>query len=368
MDSNQNKIRAKRYSTWKTRLFLFDIVVSLIGILVFQVFFAQVLSEVALNISANFYLALSIFISVFLVFLYVITLPLHYISTFVMEHRYSLSRQTFWAWAVDEIKSNMISFVILFFSVQVLYVFLRNFSEYWWLLSAVCWIFFSVILARFMPVVLLPLFYKYSPILDGSLKKSIIDLSQKAGIKLIDVCQIDFSNKTTKSNAALIGLGKSRKVILADNLIREFSQEEIEAVVAHEFGHFKYKHMWRLLLFSAVSTLISFFILSIGLNYVAVNTVSIGLSDMKLFPVLVLLIGIMNVFLLPVQNYYSRCLERQADRFSLDLTGSSEHFVSTMNKLAEKNLADTDPSKIKKIFFYNHPPICERIEMARKRK
>jgi len=180
----------------------------------------------------------------------------------------------------------------------------------------------------------------------------------------MDVCRIDFSRKTVKANAAVVGLGRTRKVILADTLTDKFTPAEVDAVVAHEFGHCRYRHTWQLLALSGVITLAGFFILSlIAKNMVALMGAS-GLSDLRLLPALVFLVMLFGLALLPAQNLFSRVLERQADRFAIALTGDPESFISVMQRLAEVNLAEANPSLLKKIFLYTHPPVSERIRMA----
>lgn len=191
-----------------------------------------------------------------------------------------------------------------------------------------------------------------------------MDLAKKANLNLMDVCKIDFSRKTVKANAALVGLGSTRKVILADTLLENFTQDEVCAVVAHEFGHFKYKHIWQLLLFSAGMTIMGFWILYAFREKIMLFTGAMSLSDLRLLPIFMLLMILFNMAILPLANLVSRTLENEADRFSLNLTGNPETFISVMRKLASMNLADISPSKLKKIFLYDHPPISERIKRA----
>jgi STE24 endopeptidase len=213
-------------------------------------------------------------------------------------------------------------------------------------------------------VLIIPIFFKYIPIENKELKERILDLARRARVPLTDVCQIDLSTKTKKANAALVGLGRTRKVILADTLTNEFTIEEVEAVVAHEFGHFKYRHIWQLLAFSGAVTLAGFYILSLVADKAVNLTGASGLDDLYLFPVLLLLMIFFGLIILPWQNLFSRVLERQADRFTLDITSDAGTFISVMRKLASMNLADVDPSWWRKVLFYDHPPIAERIKMA----
>ena len=365
MSGEYASARAKKYSAIKTRIFVADLVLTVVLLAVFQLFLSRPVSRMALDIHSNFYIACFLFACAFLFFMYVASFPLQLIGSFFVERRFGLSKQDMGAWLTDEAKSAALSFALSIGCIQAFYLVLRNFPTAWWVIAAAAWIFFTVVLARFLPVLIIPIFFKYSPIEDHPLRERIMALAKKAEVRLTDVCKIDFSRKTSKANAALVGLGKTRKVILADTLIDGFSPEEVEAVVAHEFGHFKYKHMWQLLGFSAVMTMAGFFILSLIAGKIVVMTGASGLSDLYLFPVLVFLMGAFGIILLPAQNFFSRVLERQADRFALDITKEPGEFISVMEKLASMNLADVAPSRLKKFFLYNHPPINERIRMAK---
>lgn len=356
--------KSKNYSAVKTRIFVIDIFITLISLGVFQCFLARPISRLSYGVSPNFYLAALVFSFLFLTFLYFVSFPTHIISSFFVERHFSLSRQTFLAWFKDEGKSVVLSLVLSVGCIEVFYLILRNFPNLWWVITAAAWIFFSIVMARFMPVLLIPLFYKYLPLENDDLKSRILRLAERSGIDLMDVCRIDLSRKTAKANAALVGLGKTRKVILGDTLTDSFTLDEVEAVVAHEFAHFKCRHMAKLLAASAAITLLGFFILFVASGRIAQLMGASGISELFLLPVITLLLSVFGIILMPFQNFFSRVLEREADAFALRVTSSPDTFISVMKKLGEMNLADTDPSLVKKIFLYDHPPIKERIMMA----
>ncbi|MBD3426259.1 MAG: M48 family metalloprotease [Candidatus Omnitrophica bacterium] len=366
MSGESSREKSKRYSAIKTRLFVADIFLSVVAIGAFQFILSRPVSRFAFGLHENFYLACLIYLAAFLAFVYMVGLPLNFYGSFLVERDFGLSRQDLGGWLWDEVKSVLLSFFLYAACIEGFYLILRNFPIYWWLIAAAVWIFFSVFLTRIMPVVLIPLFYRYSPIEDDSLKKRIMSLAKKTHIKLTQVCQIDFSRKTSKANAALVGLGSTRKVILADTLVNGFEPDEVEAVVAHELGHQKYLHIWQLLAFSSLVTFAGFFLLSRVAGRIVAVTGASGLSDIYILPLLVLLMLGFGLVLLPVQNWFSRLLEKQADSFTLRITGNPDSFIRVMSKLADMNLAEIDPSFLKKIFMYNHPPINERIEMARR--
>ncbi|MDD5634283.1 MAG: M48 family metallopeptidase [Candidatus Omnitrophica bacterium] len=358
--------KAERYSAIKTRLIVADFIVSFLFLVGFQCFLSKRTALFSAGLTDNFYLQCLMFSGLLLFLSYVVGLPVHFVSSFIVEKKFCLSTQDLRGWAVDEMKSLAISFVFFVFCVEAFYLILRVFPGHWWLVASFGWIFFTVILTKIFPVLLIPVFFKYSSLSDGALKEKVLVMAKKAKIDLLDVCQIDFSRKTKKANAALTGLGGTRRVILTDTLLGEFSPGEIEAVVAHEFGHFKLRHIWQLLFFSGVFTILGFFVLSKVIGWVVSISGASSVSDLYLFPIMMLLMFISGIMLLPVQNYFSRILERDADLFALELTNNPENFIAMMRKLGEKNLADMSPSKIKKIFLFNHPPIFERINMAKK--
>jgi Zn-dependent protease with chaperone function len=358
--------RSKHYSVIKTRIFLIDLVLTVVALAVFQAFFSIPVANAAREVSSNFFVVCFIYSTVFLFFMYITSLPLNIYSAFYIEHRFGLSDQKIFAWCGDQVKSAVLTFMVAVIGIEVFYLLLRSCPNWWPLALAFVWILFSVVLTRIAPVIVVPLFFHYLPVEDEELGGRLIALSRAAGISLMDICRIDFSKKTKKANAALVGLGKSRKVILADTLTDEFTHSEIEMVVAHELGHHKFCHIWQLLAFSGVVTTVGFYLLYLVLGRVSMLLGVSSSSDLSIFPMLIFLLMAFSLAVLPLQNFFSRILEKQADRFALDLTGEPAIFIRTMEKLGEMNLADLNPSALKKIFLYNHPPINERIEMAKK--
>ena len=358
--------RSKRYSVIKTRIFLIDLVLTVISLAVFQAFISLPVANAVREVSSNFFIVCFIYSTVFLFFMYIASLPLNVYSAFYVEHRFGLSNQKIMAWCGDQAKSAGLTFIVAIIGIEVFYLLLRSCPNWWPLALAFVWVLFSVVLTRIAPIIVVPLFFRYLPVEDEGLRERLTALSNAAGISLMDICRIDFSKKTKKANAALVGLGKSRKVILADTLTDEFTLPEIEMVVAHEFGHHKFRHIWLLLAFSGVVTTVGFYLLYLVLGRVSMLLGASSSSDLSIFPTLIFLLMAFSLAVLPLQNFFSRILERQADRFALDLTKEPAIFARTMEKLGEMNLAELTPSTLKKIFLYSHPPINERIEMAKK--
>lgn len=353
-----------RYSAVKWKFFVADIFLTAVFIIVFQFFLSRPCLSLAEGITQNFYAEAFIYGVLFMLFMYLVSLPLHFADSFAVEHVFRLSEQKIGAWLADEVKSSVLSFLLWAACVEVFYLIAKNSPDLWWLITAVLWVGFSVVLARLMPVLLIPIFFKYMPIEDGSIRERIVKLAERCGVKLLDVCQIDLSRKTRKANAALVGLGKTRKVIMADTLMREFTPEEAETVVAHEFGHYRFLHMWQLLAVSGVVTVLGFYFLSLVAGGTASFLGARGPADLYMMPSLILIMSFFGMLILPVQNWFSRRLEREADRYAIKMAGSPETFIAVMKKLASMNLAETDPPLLRKILLYNHPPIGERIRMA----
>ncbi len=309
----------------------------------------------------------------FAVFLYVVMLvliskvlglPLDYYS-FRLEHRYQLSNQKMRAWMWDEIKGLLVTLVLSSLLVELLYFIVREFPQHWWILAWFGFLCVVVLLAQLAPVILFPIFYKFEPLQDEVLKTRLVRLGERAGTKVRGVYKWHLSEKTKKANAALTGLGNTRRVILADTLLENYSPDEIEAVLAHELGHHVHKHIFKGIAAQAVVTLVGFWAANWALQYsIARWHIFVTLSDFANLPLLVLVFAALSFLLMPAMNAFSRYNERQADRYAFENTGSIAPFISSMNKLANQNLAERAPSKWVEWWFYSHPSISRRITAA----
>ena len=359
-----NDKRAKQYTRQKYYLFFIDLIFTALFLIAYQFMFSSYFKNFSHSFSHNAYIIIVIYISIFCLINYFLSFPLDFYRSYILEHKFLLSNQRFFEWLKDEFKRAIISFIVFLILIHGFYIILRNSGSLWWLWSSLAYLGFNLLFARILPTFILPLFYKYSRIYDENLKKNIYDLAKRSSIKLIDIFQIDFSKKTKKANAALIGLGKSRRVILADNLIKEFNQEETLAVLAHEFAHHKMFHLWKIIMFSGVTGLAGFYLLSLARNKVVEINNADGLYDIVLLPSILFLLFVFSISIKPIQSAYSRLLESQADKFTLDITNAPGVFISLMKKLSRLNLSDENPPTFIKYMLYDHPPISERIEMA----
>lgn len=221
-----------------------------------------------------------------------------------------------------------------------------------------------MILARLVPIIIIPLFFKYKKLSDEVLRQRILNLAKKMKIKLLDVFEIDFSKKTLKANAAFVGMGKTRRVILADTLKDKYTPEEIEVILAHEFAHYKMKHLLKLILLNSLVTLGCFYLIFRTSGSVLAAFGFSSLSDIAALPVVIIYFTLFGIITQPLTNLISRRFEKDADIAALKVTQNKDAFISMMNKLADQNLADRNPHPLIKFYFFDHPPISERISLA----
>lgn len=308
----------------------------------------------------------------FAVFLYVLMLvviskllgaPLEYYS-FRLEHEYHLSNQRTRSWLWDEMKGLVVGLVLATIVVELLYVLIRH-VQHWWLLAWAVFLGLFVLLAQLAPVVLFPIFYKFEPMENEELCRRLVLLSERAGTRVRGVYKWKLSEKSKKANAALTGLGATRRIILADTLLDHYSNDEIEAVLAHELGHHVHRHILKSILVQAGITLLGFWVANEVLRY-AVERWNMfeTMSDFANLPLLVLVATVLSFLLMPALNAYSRFNERQADRYCFKSVAGVDPFVTAMTKLADQNLAEKTPSRWVEWFFHSHPAISKRIAAA----
>ena len=259
----------------------------------------------------------------------------------------------------------MLGFLLGLILVEVIYIFLERFGETWWIWAACFWLFLSFVLAKITPNVIIPLFYKYQTLNNPSLRNRIFKLFDSCRVSLKDVYAIDMSTKTKKANAFLCGLVTSRRVVLSDTLLNEFSDDEVEVVVAHELGHLKHSDILKMLFIQAVVIFVGLFLVAQLLKKALIVFQLKGIDDIAFLPGILFVFMIFSFILQPVLNGYSRVMERAADRYSLEKTGNAQAFVTLMFKLGEMNLSEFLPSRAIEIFLYDHPPIQKRVDAAR---
>ena len=294
-----------------------------------------------------------------------ITAPLSYYSGFVLSHRYGLSTLTLRGWLNDQLKSFALSIVFEILVVELIYLLLAIQPQLWWLWVALTLLFFSVVMANLAPVLLLPLFYKFSPLPDGELKQRLVSLADRAHTHIQGVFTMHMSSKTTAANAALMGLGNTRRIVLGDTMVDRYTPDEIEVVLAHELGHHVHRDIWKLIVSQSLFMLVGLFLFNLCLTWAVDNLNRYqGIADPATLPLLLVLTGVFGFIIAPLTNSFSRAIEYQADEYALYATHMIEPFKSAMTRLANQNLAEIEPSPVIEFLFYDHPSIGKRLKHA----
>jgi STE24 endopeptidase len=313
---------------------------------------------------AHYWLALFFYVGLLAVISKVISLALD-VYGFRLEHRFHLSNQGWGSWVWDEIKGWLLGLVLGTVAAEIVYASIRAWPDFWWLIAWAAFIGLMIFFAQIAPVVLFPLFYKFKPLENDELKARLVSLGERAGARVRGVYEWKLSEKSKKANAALTGLGNTRRIILADTLLQNYSADEIEAILAHELGHHAHKHMLKGILIQVGVTFAGFWAANEVLRYAIYSRHMFEhLSDFADLPLLVLVSSVISLLLAPALNAWSRHNERQADLYSWKSTPSIEPFITSMTKLADQNLAEREPSRLVEILFHSHPPISKRIRAA----
>ena len=363
-----NEDKATRYNRLKRRATIFSVAwnITFLGALAFTPYglamrtFAQSIARSSPEASST----LLVYVVLLTLANEVVALPLAYYAGFLVERRYGLSNETIRAWAADEAKGLGLGLLLGGAAASIVYFFIRVTPDTWWLSAGLVFAVLIVGLANLAPVLLLPLFYTVKPLQRESLRARLLTLAERAGARVVGTYEWGLGEKTRKANAALAGLGRTRRILVSDTMLAEYSDEEIEVVLAHEMAHHVHGDIWKGLLLDAALILAGFYAASRALAWAVGPFKLSGLADAAGLPVLMLSAGAIALVMVPAAHALSRAYERSADRFALDLTKNPAAFVSAMKRLAAQNLAEEHPSKVIEWLFYSHPPIRERIAAA----
>jgi STE24 endopeptidase len=367
LDPERQK-QAKQYARIRRRLWLVDTIFGGIYALAWLFFgWAIAFRDWLTTFTSNEWLLVAFFVAIFGGIYSIIDLPLGYYSGFVLPHRFGQSNQTFKEWVIDQLKGLAIGAPLSLILLELLYLALRVTGDLWWLWAAAGMLLFTVLLSNLAPIIIAPIFNKYVPLGDEhkELAERLLALAKRANTKVRGVFKFDMSKRTKSANAALTGIGNTRRIVLGDTLINEFSTDEIETVLAHELGHHVHRDIPLLITFGAISTTLSLYIASVALNWAISYFGFNSPADIAAFPALSLIFGAYGLVTMPIGNAVSRWREKMADDYALQSTGKNEAFASAFTRLANQNLGEIDPEKWVVFMFYSHPPLGERIEKAR---
>lgn len=311
--------------------------------------------------ATNQWLVVPVYMLLFGLAAEIVSFPLGVYSGWHLPRKYGLSHETFRGWLMDLAKGSVIGGGIGLGMVELLYWGLRRLPDWWWLAGGGAYLLFSVVLSNLAPVLIMPLFNKFSPIEDATLRDRMLRLAERAGTRVRGVFTMDFSRRTNTANAFVAGIGATRRIVLGDTLIANYTPEEIEVVMAHELGHHVHGDIWRGMAFDTVVTLVGLFVANL-LLHAGVDAFGYrGVGDVAAFPLLALILSAFGLVTMPLTNGYSRARERAADTYALTLTGNAPAFVTAMQRLANQNLAEMSPPAWVVWLLYSHPPLAERI-------
>ncbi len=329
---------------------------------------SKALKSSLLELTQNEWLLVAGFALIFGAGLLIVNLPLSYYEGYILPHRYDLSNQSIGGWISDQVKGLLLSGVLGIFVLEVIYAVLRAYPETWWLWAGGILLIFNVILANLGPILIFPIFYKFAPLGEeyDDLAKRLMRLAEGANTRVRGVYQFDMSKRTKAANAALAGLGNTRRIILGDTLLKEFTPDEIETVLAHELGHHVHKDIPIGMIINAGLTLGGLYLAALGLNWGVSYFGFDRVSDIAALPLFALVMGLYGLATMPLSNAYSRWRERRADQYALQATGKGEAYASALTRLANQNLAEADPEPWVEFLLYSHPALNRRIALAQK--
>src|SRR6266516_3517626 len=370
LDADRQK-KAKEYARVRRRLSFVNMGIGVVGVFIFlftnlDIWLRNALQPLSWQPIAGWFpwQILAYFLILILGY-QLITAPIAYYSGFVLPHRYGLSTMTLKGWLGDLFKGLVLALVLEVLVIELVYALLASQPQTWWLWVALVLLFFSVVMANLAPVLILPLFYKFKALPEGDLTKRLLALAERAHTRVRGVFTMQLSSKTTAANAALMGLGNTRRIVLGDTMLDRYTPDEIEVVLAHELGHHVHHDIWKLIISQSVLTLGSLYLLNLALHW-AVETQHffLSLSDVATMPYIFLLTAVFGLIVLPISNGLSRVIEFQADEYALQATKMVGAFKSAMIRLANQNLSDIEPSRLIEFLFHDHPPVGKRLKHA----
>ncbi len=355
--------RVKRYNRTK-------LIVSFVGGVVSFLFTVWLVASgvsfsierLSLSVSTNPYWALLVFSALFAGVTSVVSFPFNLYSGYILEHSYGMSNQSFGQWLWEGVKGLLVSLPLATPLLLLVYFYLITFGSEWWLPASATLLLFSIGLSRVAPILILPIFYTLTPLKDSPLKEKILSLAASTTMIVEGIYTFNLSKTTKKANAAFTGIGASKRILLGDTLMDNFTDEEVETVFAHELGHYVHGHLWKGITAGTISIVAGLYLTSIAysasLSWFGFDTI----TQLSALPLLMVWLGLYSLITGPIGNMLSRKHEYEADRYAVERTRNAPSFISALNKLASMNLADRTPHPIIEFLFYSHPSIDHRIK------
>jgi STE24 endopeptidase len=366
LDPEKQK-RAKQYARINRRLMVIDLVISGVYLLAWLVFgWSQALKSWLMQYTNNEWLLVFLYIAVIGGILYLVNLPLSFYQGYTLPHQYNLSTQTISGWVSDQVKGIAVGGILGLIVIEIIYAILRLYPTLWWLWAGVILLIFNVLLANLAPTLLMPLFNKFIPLGEdhADLADRLLQLAKRSGTYVRGVFKFDMSKRTKQANAGLTGLGNTRRIIIGDTLLNEFTIDEIETVMAHELGHQVNKDIPLGIIFGSLTTMVGLYLASLGLNWGVKVFGFAGPADIAAFPLFAIVLGLYSLVTMPLENGFSRWREKRADEYALSLTHNGTAYASALKRLANQNLSDAEPEAWVEWLLYSHPALGKRIAMA----
>jgi STE24 endopeptidase len=360
-----NEDKSTRYHRHHRRAAILSGAVTAAALILFVLTGASAALRASLDAVLTPWLTATTYVAGVVLALEVVQLPLAYYRGVTLERRYGLSTQSIAHWWGEQIKAAGVGLLLTLAAALVVWRLLVWSAAWWWVAAAVVSALVLVVLAQLAPVVLLPLFYDIKPLERESLSQRLVALADRAGARVLGVFEWRLSDRTRKANAALTGLGRTRRILVSDTLLAGHSDDEIEVILAHELGHHVHHDLWRSIAFDAALLAVSFFVADRLLTLVGESFGLTGKTDVAGLPIVAMAAGAAALALRPASHAFSRAHERRADRYALEVTRNAGAFIGAMKRLGQQNLAEEEPSRLVEWLFHSHPPVSARIEAAR---
>jgi len=309
-----------------------------------------------------------IFIYIFSFILSFLMFPFSVYFEFVIEKKYGFSNMTARMFITDIIKSTIIGIIISFPLLLALFWFVDRTGDLWWIFAFIFTAIFQIILMILYPLVIAPIFNKFQKLEEGSLTERLFKLASKLDFNISGIFKMDGSKRSRHSNAYFTGIGKSKRIVLFDTLLNLLGDNEIEAVLAHEIGHYKKRHVIQIITFSLAVVFCGFFIISLLLNYEPLFA-AFGFAGSSTYGIITLIMLYSSPFtflLAPLFNFFSRKNEYEADRFAVLAVENKESLKNALLKLGKDNLSNPVPHPLYSFFYYSHPVLSERLKAIEK--
>ncbi|MBI3537425.1 MAG: M48 family metallopeptidase [Chloroflexi bacterium] len=355
--------QAKEYARIRHRLFALNLFLTASALaLVLTIGLNVWLKQIVFSVTRDVGLATFLYFAGAFLAYEIVFFPLAYYSGFVLPHRYGLSTQNLRAWFADVLKGFALALLLGGMVIEIIYALLRSAPQLWWLYASAFMIFFSVLLANLAPVLIYPIFFKFKPLDDQELARRLTALAERARTRVRGVYTMMLSEKTTAANAALMGLGNTRRIVLGDTLYNNYSHDEIETILAHELGHHVHRDMGWSLIVESLSSIAGFFIADLFLRWSVAQLRYESIADLAAFPLLGLAFFIFGLLTMPLTNAFTRWREGMADDYALEATRNPRAFIAAMEKIANQNLGELEPEAWVEFLLYDHPPLGKRLK------